>query len=64
MKNVTLWIFKLLAAILGVIAGIFLAPIVFAFLTFCLLLMWAVCAMMCLVLPFYMGIEAMDEVKA
>lgn len=64
MKNVTLWIFKLLAAILGVIAGIFLAPIVFAFLTFCLLLMWAGCAMMCLVLPFYMGIEAMDEVKA
>jgi hypothetical protein len=64
MKNVTLWIFKLLAAILGVIAGIFLAPIVFAFLTFCLLLMCAGCAMMCLVLPFYMGIEAMDEVKA
>ena len=63
MKNITLWIFKLLAAILGVIAGIFVAPIVFVFLTFCLLLMWAGCALICLVLPFYMGIEAMDEVK-
>lgn len=63
MKNIALWIFKLVAAILGVIAGIFLAPILFVFLTFCLLLMWAGCALMCLVLPFYMGIEAMDEVK-
>jgi hypothetical protein len=64
MKNITLWIFKLLAAILGIVFGIFLAPIAFVFFTFCLLLMWFGVALMCLVLPFYMGIEAMNEVKA
>lgn len=63
MKNITLWIFKLLAAILGIIVGIILAPIVFVFLTLCLLLVWAGCALMCLVFPFYMGVEAMYEVK-
>lgn len=64
MKNITLWFFKLLAAILGIIFGIAVAPIVFVFFTFCLLLMWLGVALMCLVLPFYIGIEAMNEVKA
>jgi hypothetical protein len=63
MKGVATWISNILAAILGVLVGIFVAPILFIFLTFFLLLMWSCCAFICLVLPFYMGIEAMDEVK-
>lgn len=54
------WALRILYAILGVIFGIFVAPIVFVFFTLCLLIMWIGVALMCLVLPFYMGVEAMD----
>lgn len=56
----TKWISKILYAIAGVIAGVFMAPIVFVLFTLCLLIMWIAVGLMCLVLPFYMGVEAMD----
>lgn len=54
------WISKILGAILGFIAGIFMAPIVCVFFTLCLLIMWLGVGLMCLSLPFYMAYEGMD----
>ena len=54
------WISKIIGAIVGFVAGIFMAPIVFAFFTLCLLIMWLGVGLMCLALPFYMTYEGMD----
>lgn len=56
----TKWISKILYAILGIMTGIFVAPIVFILFTLCLLIMWIASALMCLALPFYMAYEGID----
>lgn len=56
----TKWISKIIGAIVGFIAGIFMAPIVFVIFTLFLLFMLVSTCLMCLVLPFYMAYEGID----
>lgn len=54
---------KAVLAIVGIVLGIVIAPFMFALLTLGLLIMWIGVGILCLIMPFYFGVAAMEEVE-